>query len=406
MWAPAHYTRAEPAAKRAFFSREFSSRCAVDAPARPRFVPMRIAILHSGFMPIPPLRGGAVEKMWHQLAIEFASRGHDVTQVSRHCDGLPAEEDRGGVHHRRAPGFDRPKSIAQAIWRDWRWNLRARRLVPVADVVVTNSFCAPVLLPRDRGAIYVDVQRMPKGQIGFYRRAARLRANSSAVADAIIAEAPRLAPRVRVIPNPLPFVPERAVDWTKKDKLVLYVGRLHPEKGIELLLRAWAQAMQRAAFAGWRLEIVGPANVDVGGGGEEWLHEVQRRAPAPNVTWHPAIYDPAELARFYERATIFVYPSLAEKGETFGLAALEAMAWGAVPVVSDLKCFRDFITPGENGWTFDHRGGDAVAALLAALQRAIATEPRTLAERALRVRDSHSIPAIAEKFLADFAQLS
>jgi glycosyltransferase involved in cell wall biosynthesis len=46
---------------------------------------------------------------------------------------------------------------------------------------------------------------------------------------------------------------------------------------------------------------------------------------------------------------MFVYPCLAEQGETFGLAPLEAVACGAVPIVSDLSCFGDFITPGVNG---------------------------------------------------------
>ena len=366
---------------------------------------MKIAILHSGFLPIPPLRGGAVEKMWHHLAIEFAARGHEVTQVSRLCDGLPVAETRDGVAHRRAPGFDRPKSTLQTMWRDWRWIWRARKLVPAADVIVTNSFFAPVLLPSGRGAIYVDVQRMPKGQIGFYRRATRLRANSSAVARAILAEAPAMAERLRVIPNPLPFVPDRPVNWAAKTRTVLFVGRMHPEKGIELLLEAWTLGRTAGRFADWKLELVGPAAVDGGGGGEAWVRELQGRFAAPDVVWYPPIYDTAELGRVYERAAVFVYPSLAEKGETFGLAALEAMAWGAVPVVSDLACFRDFIVTGQNGWSFDHRGANAAQALGAAIERAMTVEPRVVGERAAHVRESHSSASIAEQFLTDFAQL-
>lgn len=367
---------------------------------------MKIAILHSGFMPSPPLRGGAVEKMWHRLALEFARRGHEVTQISRACDGLPVTETIAGVRHRRADGFDRPKSMWRAIWRDARWNLRSRGLLPLADVVVTNSFLAPLLLPRGCGSIYVDVQRMPKGQMKLYQRAARLRANSTAVVEAIVAEAPGMRDRVRMIPNPLPFVPERLVNWECKTRTVLFVGRLNPEKGIELLLEAWQLARQHGRLRGWKLELVGPADVEGGGGGEGWVRELQARFAAPDVAWHPPVYDTAALGKIYERAAVFVYPSLAERGETFGLAVLEAMAWGAVPVVSGLACFRDFLQPGSNGWSFDHRGAGGAKALMVALDEAAGADLRTMGARAVAVRDSHSSVSIAERFLADFAKIA
>ena len=39
----------------------------------------------------------------------------------------------------------------------------------------------------------------------------------------------------------------------------------------------------------------------------------------------------------------FIYPSKAERGETFGLSVLEAMSCGTVPIVSSLACFKDFL---------------------------------------------------------------
>jgi len=148
---------------------------------------VKIAILQSGFLPIPPLRGGAGEKMRHQLGVELAARGHAVTHRSRLCDGLAEDENVAGVHPLHRPGFDRPRSAWRAHWQDLRWGLRARAALPAADIVITNSFCAPMLLSPDRGAIYVDVQRMPKGQVRFYRDAARPRTNSTAAAKAIVA---------------------------------------------------------------------------------------------------------------------------------------------------------------------------------------------------------------------------
>ena len=343
--------------------------------------------------------------MWFELGAEFASRGHDVVHVSRQCDGLRDDEVLRGVRHLRVPGGNRPRSMARGLWLDFLYTRRAVRRAPDADVTVTNTFWAPALLRPRHGAIYVDVQRMPKGQMRLYRRAARLRANSTAVSSAILAEAPAFAEHVRVIPNPLPFVPEHAVDWSRKTKTILFAGRLHPEKGIELLLEAWLLRRKSGRFAGWRLELVGPVNVSEGGGGEKWLDAVRTRIPSTEVTWHVPIYDVAQLNALYERAAVFAYPSLAVKGETFGLAVLEAMAWGAVPVVSGLACFRDFVAEGQNGFFFDHTSGLAAGSLGNSLDRAAQPEARAVAERAVGVRATHSCSSIATKFLEDFATL-
>lgn len=366
---------------------------------------MRITIIQGAFFPVPSLRGGAVEKMWFRLGTEFAARGHTVTHVSRRCDGLPAEERLLGVRHFRVAGSDQPRGALAIKLRDLVYTWRALRRVPPGDVVVTNTFWAPLLLPRNRGAIVVDMQRMPKGQVRLYRRAARLRANSSAVAEAIGHEEPTAMPRVRVIPNPLPFVAEREPDWARKTRTVVFAGRLHPEKGIELLLRAWALGRQEGRLGGWNLELIGPSDSRGGGGGEEWVRALRARVPTSGVTWQAPIFGEAELNRAYERASVFVYPSVAEIGETFGQAVLEAMAWGAVPVVSDLACFRDFVRSAENGWVFDHRAIDAPRRLLEAIERATRPESRALAERALAVRTTHASATIAGEFLADFSGL-
>jgi Glycosyltransferase len=369
------------------------------------FPAVKISILQGAFLPVPALRGGAVEKMWFALGPEFAARGHEVTHVSRGCDGLAAEESICGVKHVRVRGYDRPAKLAHSLLLDLFYTWRASRSLPAADVVVTNTFWAPIVLPRRCGAIYVDVQRMPKGQMKRYGRAARLRANSSAVVQAILAEAPEAQARVRMIPNPLPFTNERPVEWGRKTKTILYAGRLHPEKGIELLLEAWRNVRASRKLDGWKLELIGATKGAEGGGGENWAAELQRKFSAADVSWYPPIYDAAELYRAYERATVFVYPSLAEKGETFGVAPLEAMAWGAVPVVSDLACFRDFIEPGANGFSFNHRGEGATHALARALEQAAGGEVREIAERTTRVRETHSNAKIAAQFLEDFATL-
>ena len=56
---------------------------------------MKITILQGAFLPVPALRGGAIEKAWEALGQAFAEKGHVVTHVSRLCDGLPSREKIG-----------------------------------------------------------------------------------------------------------------------------------------------------------------------------------------------------------------------------------------------------------------------------------------------------------------------
>lgn len=371
---------------------------------------MRITVLQGAFLPVPPLRGGAVEKMWFELGKQFSQQGHRVSHVSRRFPGLPPEELIEGVRHLRVRGYDTPANGLHLKLLDLLYSLRALRVLPPADILITNTFWLPILAARRQqqlGRIVVDVQRMPKGQMRYYRRAACLRANSSAVAQAVAREAPGLAGRIHTIPNPLPFQPPQRVA-AEREPVVLYCGRLHPEKGIALLVEAFRLACEQG-LSGWTLRLVGPADTAAGGGGVGWLESLLSGPQAVGlpIEWQGPIYGEQELLQHYRQAALFAYPSLAERGETFGLAPLEAMACGAVPIVSDLACFRDFITPGLNGLVFNHRATDPAARLAAELLD-LASDPQrrsAMAEAALAVCESHHPATIGHQFLECFEVL-
>src|ERR1700693_133083 len=221
---------------------------------------MKITIVLGAFFPVPPTMGGGVEKVWFSLAPEFVKRGHDVVMVSRRMPGLPSEETIDGVQHLRVNGFATPTSLVWLKFLDLIYSLRTISILPLADIIITNTFWLPLLL-RDpkRGKIYVHVRRYPKGQIRFYRRTARLQAPSSAIAEQIKKEAPRLADRATTIPYPITTTLQSPVPFLQRDKVILFVGRVHPEKGVHVLVDAFARGA-RAAFVGWQLLIVGPTD--------------------------------------------------------------------------------------------------------------------------------------------------
>ena len=369
---------------------------------------MKITIVLGAFLPVPTVMGGAVEKAWLMLAGEFALRGHDVTIISRAVPQFPREETVRGVRHLRVAGFNAPRSLVWLKCLDLVYSIRAKAKLPKADVLVTNTFWLPMLVrTRERGRIYVHVARFPKGQLSFYRHAARLQAPSRAVARAIEGQASTLMDRTVVIPYPAPPALSSIAPpaLARRKKIMLYVGRVHPEKGVHLLVEAFA-TQARTVFADWELMIVGPTEGKFGGGGESYLASLRKLAqPASSqVILAGPIFDAAELEETLRSARLFVYPSLAERGESFGLAPLEAMTHGCAVLVSDLECFQDFIKDGVNGFVFDHRSSDPVGALTSRIRSAIADETMLahMAESGYEKSAEYSLSRVADRFLQDF----
>lgn len=376
---------------------------------------MRITIVTGPWFPVPPGPAGAVERIWADLAERFAAAGHTVTLISRAFEGLPSNEARAGVVHLRIPGLPQSTSIYRDIAKDALYSARALRHVPPSDITVANAFWLPLMLKRlapRAGAVVANVQRVPKGQLRLYRRVDRLAAVSHAIVDAITAEAPSLAPRVRLIPNPIdlahfapPTTPRRLTPAQGGTRTILYTGRINPEKGLHVLARAFASL--HAEFPDLKLKLVGPSRIDRGGGGPDYINAITTAAAGAPVEIHDPIYDRKALADLLRHAAFYCYPSLAEKGESFGVAPLEAMATALAPVVSDLPCFRDFIRPGENGLVFNHRAQDPAAELAAAL-RALITDPARAASMGHQgAADARRFDnaIVARQYLDDFATL-
>ena len=374
---------------------------------------MRITIVQGAFLPVPPLLGGAVEKIWLALGQEFARRGHQVTHISRAYPGLATRETLNGVNHRRLSGFAAPASLLKLKILDLLYSLRVRLHLPAADILVTNTFWLPMLVRNtSNGKLYVHVARYPKGQLKFYAHAARLQTVSKPIAREMAAQAPALKAKIKVIPNLVSLADEASVvaDSTQtRERVLLYAGRIHPEKGIELLLEAFALFCVRSTGEKWRLRLVGPWEHRQGGGGAGYQESLRSRYAelGERVEWVGPIFDTAGLADCYRQASLFVYPSLAERGETFGVAPLEAMSLGCPPLVSALECFQDFIEDGVTGFIFDHRTPQP-AKLLAEKIFTLTRDPvrlREVASRASATARDYRPERVAEMFLEDFASL-
>ncbi len=374
---------------------------------------MRITVVTGFFLPVPPLKGGATERSWYGLARAFAAAGHQVTFISRRWPTLPVQETAEGIHHVRVAGFAHRRRLAINLLLDFLWGFRVARVLPAADVVVCNAVTLPAWLPFVRkpiGKVAVMVGRTPKGQIPLYWKVARIYAPSTYVMDLI--KSRRALAVTKVIGYPIEWADHaRAAAQTGNPVTIGFVGRVHPEKGIELLLRAAGLLAAMDGLPEWRLRIVGPVAVEAGGGGEAWAASLRAAIPealARRIEWLGPEFDAVRLAQVYGTLDVFCYPSLAFGGETFGVAVAEAMAAGGAAVVSDLACFRDLVSDGETGLVFARAEPDAGARLADALRRLV-TNPG-LRSRLAKQGQEHvrrfDYPEVSAKILADLALLT
>jgi D-inositol-3-phosphate glycosyltransferase len=133
--------------------------------------------------------------------------------------------------------------------------------------------------------------------------------------------------------------------------ILLFVGRLDPIKELDLLLESVARMRTRA-----RLFVVG-GNPD-GDAEVERLRELAAELGIADRVVFPGAVPQTDLARYYHAADSLVVTS---RYESFGLAAVEALACGTPVVSSAVGGLTSIIRDRENGLLVCWRGSDAFA---------------------------------------------
>ncbi|MDN2578976.1 glycosyltransferase [Aquibium sp. ELW1220] len=182
---------------------------------------------------------------------------------------------------------------------------------------------------------------------------------------------------VAVIPNGVAVPPPEAVARVAEGrKTLLSLGRIHPVKGLDSLLEAWAKVEPVAPD--WDLRIVGP---DEGGHAAE-LAALKRRLGLKRVRIEPPVHGPARDT-LMAAADLFV---LSSRSENFAMTVAESLAVG-VPVISSKGAPWSGLEANRCGWWVGH-GPDALApALMLALslpdveRRAMGARGRAWMER-------------------------
>ena len=372
--------------------------------------PIRVCYLISHFHP----RQSGAERQALAQGRELVRRGHSARVITRSIPGLPRDDDLDGVRIHR---WIRPVSFGPLFAITFVADaIRAlRKLRPEYDLIHTHQALWESIatgLGRDwlRGAPIL-VQPASSGYFGEAEEMARTKgyailrrlAIRNPMFAAISADIEHQWLAMGVPPDRMirmasgvdagHFRPgESAAESTLPPRpRVMFTGRLHPQKSLDLLLRAWVEVAKQT-----------PANLVLVGDGpdRQSLTDLANDLKiADRVHFTGSVPDPAEFLR---AADVFVLPSVAE-----GLSnsLLEAMATGLPCLASDIGGNTDLLESGKTGWLVPPGKIEAwSSAMIHAIDDPEAA--RTIGHAArLRIESEFALPVVVDRYVALYRQM-
>lgn len=396
----------------------------------------------------PPKYVGGLSRAVADLAEALAARGETVHVVTASFEGAPAFELRNGVYVHRLPvlcsgdtdfyhwTFEMNLAMVDYLV-SWKENGGRIDLLHAHDWMVLHaarelkhSYGLPLVATihatewgRQQGKLHGELQHRIHGlEWKLAYEANRVFVCSRHMKEEVVRLFQLPDDKVDIIPNGIRVPgrsgadgrPERQ-DRTEQygvgagvlaseardgwfdsgDRIILFVGRLVYEKGVQVLLEAMPSVLARVPGA--RLVIAGAGPM---------RGMLERRAAESGAGHRISFWgfiDDETKSRLYEAADLCVFPSLYEP---FGIVALEAMASRKPLVVSDTGGLADLVEHGSDGY----KALPGHVESLAWHVTEMLSDPAAAAEMSARAYEKvlaeYDPAAIAEKVQASYDRLT
>ena len=321
----------------------------------------------------PPRIVGGIARVVHDLSKRLIKDGHEVTVVTyRDNADVPEYENDKGVNVYRVDNY----MIHPNNFIDWIMQLNFNMLSKATEIInkeggfdvihahdwlvtyaaksLKNAYDIPIVATihateagRNSG-IHDETQRyINETEWLLTYEATEVIVNSNYMKNEIQRLFGLPFDKINVIPNGINLSNftgiERDYDFRRQyamdnEKIILYVGRLVYEKGVQHLIAAMPKILSNYHDA--KLIIAGRGGM---------MDEL--RAEASNLGLNDKIYftgylNSKQVQKMYKCADVAVFPSTYEP---FGIVALEAMLAGVPTVVSDVGGLDEIVTHGVDG---------------------------------------------------------
>ncbi|WP_289006650.1 glycosyltransferase [Parabacteroides sp.] len=197
---------------------------------------------------------------------------------------------------------------------------------------------------------------------------------------------------IAVIPNGINIENYPIKEFKKKDgkKTILFLSRIHPKKGLDLLFEAWSQIPYDTRRT-WQIKVAGEGNLEYG------IEDLNALVLKKYLNIDIEIIGPQygqEKIKCYHDADIFVLPT---HSENFGMVIAEAMCCG-VPVITTTGTPWAELRDQDLGWYIDLSVDNLKVSLTAAMN--CSDEERFTKGKKSRdlILNEYSVEAISYKY--------
>ena len=173
-------------------------------------------------------------------------------------------------------------------------------------------------------------------------------------------------------------------------QFILYFSRIHPKKGLDLLLECWSRVVAR--FPEWRLVIAGS-------GDKPYVDHCRELADGLNLAgsclWTGHVTE-QQKTWLLARAHCYVLPT---HSENFGNTVAEALAH-QTPVITTTQTPWNDLAPNQCGWQVGDNASDVGVALDEAMQMSAETRRKMGQEGASLVQRRYSLASVTKDMVA------
>ena len=337
---------------------------------------------------------GGAERQLTALAVLLVRRGYAVRLITWYENQFfePVLRE-GGVDYALLPGLmDKCRRIPGLLReiRRYRPDCVVSFLPPVNESLCLARLLQPFRLIVSERSFTRHFGLRERLRFGLYRMADAVVCNSRAETENLVAHLPGLREKLHTIPNfvdsrafspalktgapaavpagsPVPSGGARTEEQTPKAPLMLFAGRLIPEKNLCHLVRA-AGTLHREGLS-LRLRLIGPG---YDAAYVRLLRDTVREEGLEDLT---EILPPTRnLVEDYRRADVFCLPSRVEGCPN---TLCEALSCGLPAVCNDISALTDIVSDGVEGFIVD---ASDVQALAGGLKKMLSLSPARRAE--------------------------
>jgi glycosyltransferase involved in cell wall biosynthesis len=317
---------------------------------------MKITILVGLF---PPKWLAGTEIATYNLADHLARRGHEVHVITSHDAGLPELSKENGFYIHRVKW---PKVRFLGVFTFWA------KIYLEIRVIKPNISHAQSLLSGIPAMMAKKLLKIPYVVWGqgsdIYLPGRFTRMTSKPIlqnADAVLALTEDMKQKMReicdrdisVVPNGIELERFEASLGERKEgntKTIIFVGRLHPVKGVQYLIESMAIVHQKMPDA--KLVIVGD------GPERSRLEGLAEKLNLNSCIRFEGKVPQENIPQLMHQADVFALSSLSE---SFGIVNLEAMAAGLPIVATKVGGIPDIVEEGVNGYLVNAKNPEEIA---------------------------------------------